>query len=59
MPAIPLAVCYFNRSQTDSMLTITPALEMGVVRTVKRLPCKITNRVWSVLTQFCSEATST
>jgi hypothetical protein len=42
---------YFKRSQTDSMLTMTPPLKMGVVRTVKPSPCNVTNRVWSVLTQ--------
>lgn len=38
------------------MLTKTPALEMGGVRTVMRLPRKITNRVWSVLTQLYPRA---
>jgi hypothetical protein len=59
MPTIPLVVHYFKRSHTDSMFTMTPARNMGVLRTNMRFPCRVTNRVWSVLTQFGSEATST
>jgi hypothetical protein len=42
--AIPLVVRYFNRSHTDSMFTMTTALNMGVLRTNMRLPSRVTNR---------------
>jgi hypothetical protein len=50
--------CNLSRTLTDSRVTKVPPLNCGVFRVLSVSPCRGTVLVWSVLTQFCSEATS-